>query len=300
MIVALAGCGRWGYDEIGMGDDAGSGIDSSGPDAAVPVCTSGDFGTPELVTGLGLPPSVYGPSVTADGTGLYFSHVTGGEATEDLYFSSRSAAGASFAAAVSLEINSAFQDGTPFITHAGTELFFSSSRTGSRDIWLATRPTASAELTVERDVAELNSAAIDHRPTLTWDGGTVIFASGRAGGGDENLYLAERPSIGASFGAVAAIDELNTSDYETSPFVTGDGMTVYFMSNRPNGAGCDDIWMATRPAPTLPFDPAEPVPGINSVACDDDPSLSADGCEIFFASNRSGDGYRLYRATRSP
>lgn len=148
---------------------------------------------PELVTGLGLPPDLYGPSVTADGTGLYFSHVTGVEATEDLYFAGRSAAGPDFAAAVSLGVNSAFQDGTPFITHAGTELFFSSSRTGSRDIWLATRPSASDPLTVEREVAELNSAAIDHRPTLTWDGRTVIFASGRAGAGDEDLYLGERP-----------------------------------------------------------------------------------------------------------
>lgn len=47
--------------------------------------------------------------------------------------------------------------------------------------------------------------------------------------------LGERPSVGASFGGAAAIDELNTSDYETSPFVTGDGMIVYF-SCRPTAA----------------------------------------------------------------
>jgi Tol biopolymer transport system component len=45
---------------------------------------------------------------------------------------------------------------------------------------------------------------------------------------------------------------------------------------------------------------AKPVPGVNSASNDGDPVLTADGCQLYFASKRNGGDYDLFVATMTP
>jgi hypothetical protein len=56
--------------------------------------------------------------------------------------------------------------------------------------------------------------------------------------------------------------------------------------------------MATRDDITGPFGAPEPVPIINESTSELNVALSADGREVIFSSNRSGER-RLYRSLRS-
>ena len=85
---------------------------------------------------------------------------------------------------------------------------------------------------------------------------------------------------------------VNSSSGEQNATLARDGLSLYFSSNRPGGAGNLDIWVSRR-ACTNPDDPAcaweAPVilgPVINGSGADFAPNLSIDGHLLFFSSVR--------------
>jgi hypothetical protein len=59
--------------------------------------------------------------------------------------------------------------------------------------------------------------------------------------------------------------------------------------------------MATRRSVDVPFEAPVVIPGVNSVALDDDPWLSPDGGTLYFASTRPPTvGIDIYVAHRVP
>lgn len=90
-------------------------------------------------------------------------------------------------------VNTEFNDGQPNLRRDGLELFFYSSRPGSagNDIYSASRNSIfhpwSAPVNLGPDV---NSAASETRPSLSWDGHTLYFGSTRAGSSD--IYVTTR------------------------------------------------------------------------------------------------------------
>ena len=79
---------------------------------------------------------------------------------------------------------------------------------------------------------------------LAKDGFTVAFAAaGRSEGlGDTDIYSAVY-----KYGTPESIQNLgepvNTGNWESQPSLTGDGMVMYFASNRAGGQGGTDIWV---------------------------------------------------------
>ena len=57
-----------------------------------------------------------------------------------------------------------------------------------------------------------------------------------------------------------------------------------------------NLWYAVRAQPDAAFGAPALVPGVNSDCNDGDPHLSADGCRLYFSSDRAGT-YDLYVAT---
>ena len=77
---------------------------------------------------------------------------------------------------------------------------------------------------------------------------------------------------------------VNTSSFDSVPTISGDGLELYFMSNRPGGEGGYDIWVTTRT--TTADDWGPPVnlgPTVNSSSSENSPSISADGLELYFS-----------------
>ena len=90
--------------------------------------------------------------------------------------------------------------------------------------------------------------------------------------------------------------------WQGEPSISADGLSLYFVSNRLGGSGDSDLWVATRP--TTDDDWGLPVnlgSTVNSIAKDENPCISADGLELYFASNRSGSygGHDIW-VTRRP
>lgn len=85
--------------------------------------------------------------------------------------------------------NSAAQDGQPNVRRDGLELFFFSTRTGTlgmQDLYSATRASTSDAWSAPVNLGpNVNSAAAETRPSLSWDGTTLYFGSTKAGVGAE-------------------------------------------------------------------------------------------------------------------
>jgi hypothetical protein len=106
-----------------------------------------------------------------------------------------------------------------------------------------------------------------------------------------------------SFANAVAVTELNTSYSETGSWLTADGLTVYWTTNRTDGnaKGQGDIWRAHRSTPSSTFSGLLDVPDplINTADDDNLGSLSNDACRLYFWSNRAGmGGYDIYVAER--
>jgi hypothetical protein len=119
--------------------------------------------------------------------------------------------------------------------------------------------------------------------------------------GDQDMWVAMRPSRAAPFGTLTFLTEINSTSIEANPFLSADGRSLYFASDRAGGTGNRDLWVARRAATTGPFDPASPITSVNSVDTDGSPGLTADELAIFFNSSRTGStgASSLWTATRA-
>jgi TolB protein len=135
----------------------------------------------------------------------------------------------------------------------------------------------------------------DDRPWLSPDELTIYFSSQRASSGDD-LWRATRNSRSEAFAAPVIATELNSIGNDAGIFLTPDGKVALFASDRSGGAGGVDIYRATRASTSSAFSLPQRVAALNSSADDIDPQLSADGQELFFASNRGSGTYRIWRS----
>lgn len=145
--------------------------------------------------------------------------------------------------------------------------------------------------------ATINSASVDSGPALSKDGRALYFHSNRPGGlGGNDIYVARRNSVDEPWGAPVNLGPaVNTSFEERAPNFSRDGHYVYFVSNRPGGAGGDDIWFSWR-AHTRDdsgWSAAASVgSGINTAAGEASPGYLEDDDtgipKLFFSSDRIG------------
>lgn len=105
-----------------------------------------------------------------------------------------------------------------------------------------------------------------------------------------------------AFGKPVNLGSRVNSPYpEYDPDISADGLSLYFQSDRPDGYGDSDLYVATRE--TIHDEWGQAVnlgPYINTAARELGPNLSADGLSLYFSSTRDGGfgGNDLYVATR--
>ena len=152
------------------------------------------------------------------------------------------------------------------------------------------------------NLTSLNSTADEWGPALSPDLGTVVFVSDRAGGaGGYDLWMATRSDAAGPFDPPAPVPGMNTAGEEGGPYLSPDGLQLYFQSDRPGGLGGADLWVAARPDVSASWGAPSPLDVLNSPDDESGPSLTADGLEIFFSSDRPGGagGVDLWLATRA-
>jgi WD40 repeat protein len=112
-------------------------------------------------------------------------------------------------------------------------------------------------------------------PATRSDGGGASLSSGRY----------------SAWSLPVPLDAVNSSFIDQQPALSKDGLSLYFASSRPGGPGLLDIWVAQRDCVDgCPWMPPEPLgPNVNGTFPDISPSLSRDGHQLFFASQRPHD-----------
>jgi Tol biopolymer transport system component len=278
-------------------------VDASMPDAG--PCVLGPFSTPTSIGWMGLQPSLYGPRLSRDGLTMFFSQTARGTfRDEDIYVSKRASLTSAFGTAtVVSELTTRQQEGTAFLLWDDLTLYFSSERpggVGGRDIWVAKRPTPTSPFGTPTDVTELNSTSWEHLPSFTSDGLVVFFSSDR-NGGIWDIFTASRSTPTGTFSTPVTVTEVSPpASTDTGPFITPDGLTLYFVTNLTRTGIADfNIWMTTRSSRTAPFDPPVRVDLFNTTFNDQDPYMTADGLEFYFSTDRGGNGFEIYRSVRS-
>jgi Tol biopolymer transport system component len=141
-------------------------------------------------------------------------------------------------------------------------------------------------------ITELNSGGDDSGLTLSGDELTAVFASSRAGGvGGQDLYVSQRATRTAPWGAPSLLAGVNTTAQEGRPSLSGDGLTLYaeFLLN---ANSTYDIVRATRASTANAFGALSVVGVINGTATDAQPWVLPDNSAVYFESTRgvNGDG----------
>ncbi len=150
-------------------------------------------------------------------------------------------------------------------------------------------------------VMALVTTSREDDPTITADGLELIFASDRTGTlGGMDLWIATRTSPAQPFGVASRVPSVNGPANEDQPWLSPDGLTLYFSSD---GFGTADVFMSTRSSRAMAWSAPVNVVELSSPAIDQVGGLTADQLAIVLASDRGGgtapqkDLYIASRAT---
>lgn len=197
-------------------------------------------------------------------------------------------------------INTSFVEAAPTISKDGLTLYFNSNRDDPQgDLYVAKRE--GVELSWDQPVNlgdTINTAIFEGFPALSRNEHHLFFV--RSPG---DIWVSYRKNVHADVGEsgwetpVPLGPGVNTSAPEQGPSYFENrkrGLPqLFFHSVRPDGVGAVDIYVAEA------FGTGVLVPGLNSTATDARPSITANGLEIFFHSNRAGTaGFDMFKAAR--
>jgi Tol biopolymer transport system component len=198
--------------------------------------------------------SDFAPEISADGFSLYLgSDRPGGEGGVDLWMAKRASATGPFGPPENLgpAINTRYMDDHPDITEDGLSLYLTSDRpggSGDADLWVAARSSIDEPFGSPTNLRPgLNNASYDGEASISSDGLTLFFASDRPGGiGERDIWVATRSTTSAPFGSAKDLGRpINSSFQDATPDISGDGRTLYFLSDRPSSQGFD-LWSSTQ------------------------------------------------------
>ncbi|MFN0137365.1 MAG: hypothetical protein ACKVS9_14775 [Phycisphaerae bacterium] len=165
--------------------------------------------------------------------------------------------------------------GTAYYTDGNAIRVPASAETPRQVMWLP--PERVPSLTDDAAVAQ------EYEPRLSWDGNTLFFVRGKAGG-SADIWQARRTPAGWT--DAKPLDAINTADAdELGPELSPDGGTLYFYSNRAGGLGGYDLWRSTLVGETWQ-PPTNLGDTVNSTFNDYGPAIAPDGATLYFSSNR--------------
>jgi len=282
-VILCGACGRLDFATIAR--DAGS--DAPPVDA----CTLSPFGAPRALTELNSNQTDFGGQISPDGLTYYFDSFRG--TSDDLYVAHRASRSQMFDPPQ--PITDAESD--PTISNDGLELVFSSNRNAERCFYDSRRATTADPWGLPTTLQALCSGGLGGS-FISIDGLTLVYNTLDDGVGEGKLMVSHRTSVDELFVTGAVITELLPGANKGYPALSSDELTIYYEST---GAGTHlQVWQATRATPDSSFGTPELVPGVDDgdASNEGDASITADGLELFFASDRTGDN-DLYVSTRA-
>ena len=81
---------------------------------------------------------------------------------------------------------------------------------------------------------------------------------------------------------------VNSVYNDQHPAISPDGLSLYFVSDRPGSAGGLDLWVSQRDSLDDPWQPPLAITPLNTTSTENAPAFSPDGHLLFFGSDRLG------------
>ena len=204
------------------------------------------------------------PCISADSLELYFSDTPflwypAGQGGQDIWVAKRLSIDQPWDVPVNLgpAVNSPNHEGVPRISSDGLSLYFCSYRAsgnGGYDIYVTTRPSTSGSWDTPVNIGPpVNTFADEGFVSISADSLELYFSEYqvlRPGGlGDRDIWVARRGSPDDPWGTPVNLGfGVNTGYADTHPFISDDGLSLFFVSDRPGGFTRTgwDIWVTTR------------------------------------------------------
>jgi len=200
----------------------------------------------------------YSPVVSVDGSKLFFTSrregSTGGLKTEDgkffedIYVSESGNGEYNWEKPEKIgpNINTPGHEATISISHDGKQLFIYKDDNGDGNIYVSTLKGDDWSKP-EKLGPEINTKYWETHACLSPDGNTLYFVSNRPGGyGGRDIYMSEKLANG-KWGKAQNMGPLINTEYdEESPFISSDGVTLYFSSKGHENMGGFDIFTVTQ------------------------------------------------------
>jgi outer membrane protein OmpA-like peptidoglycan-associated protein/tetratricopeptide (TPR) repeat protein len=205
-------------------------------------------------------------------------------------------------------VNSKYPDYGPLITADENVMIFTSRRdntTGGKtddsgeyweDLYISTFKN-DAWTAPQNMGMPINTEGHDATAGLSSDGQTLyIYRSGKKNGGD--LY--ESQLTGDVWSKPEHMNKnVNSAYHESTVSLSYDGKTLYFISDRPGGVGCKDIYLSHLDAKGK-WGPAENLgPPINTKYSEEGVFIHPDGKTMYFSSqgHKTMGGYDIFKST---
>lgn len=192
-------------------------------------------------------------------------------------------------------VNTTSYDRDPFVSSDELTIWVSSGNEnslGGGDVFKATRANRSQPFgTPVRDPDFNTTNGAESKMSMTQSRLYTVVASDVPGGaGGSDIYHSSRASTSAPWGALSRAQTMNlaTGSSELDPFVTSDGLSLYYSPS----IGPQRIMVAKRTAVGDPFVSPEAVTAVNDglASSNFDPMLFANDRVIVFASSRATSG----------
>lgn len=237
----------------------------------------------------------YFPSLTADGSELYFTRQfpgPGGILQEDIFVSNWQGDWAPSQRVPN--INSENNDGAHSISADGRKLFFTRCEFeggfGGCDIFMATKIGNKWGKPVLLP-APINTKWKETQPNISADGQTLYFVSSRKEGsyGNLDIWRSELQANGKWGEPENLGRQINTPYGEQRPFIHPDGKTLYFSSDGHPGFGENDMFFTKLQNDGSWSKPKNLGFPINSAFNELGLYVSIDGSKAYIASDRFGE-----------
>lgn len=138
-------------------------------------------------------------------------------------------------------------------------------------------------------LATVNTPAEDYAPTLSPDEREIWFARGF------DLFHATRAKASDPFGTAVAVP-INTTADESDPRISADLLTLWFI-REPGAGGSWDIFVSTRASTATDFGTSKVVAGVVTSSQEVLPFVTADGKNMYYASNQGSASMDIWTAT---
>jgi Tol biopolymer transport system component len=202
-------------------------------------------------------------------------------------------------------VNTSSNEGLARTSSDGLSLYFTSDNPGgfgSGDLYVSTRATINDQWSNPVNLGSyVNTSNMEYWPSISADSLTLYFSSDRPGGhGDADIWQVKRPTRNDEWNLVENLGlPFNTSNHETAPIISADGLELYFASNR---SGIWALYVSKRATTYEEWDEPVNLVVLNSAheKIGAGASLSADGLTLFSLSDRPGGfgDFDIYMATR--